>query len=82
MNTLYTIMGFSGAVLSLFAYFQVSHGRWKGTSFYFQISNAFAAALLIVYGLHTHAYANILLNASWLLIAAVALKRLQHSRHK
>jgi hypothetical protein len=77
MNTVYGILGFGGAVLSLLAYLQVSRGKWHGKSYRFQVSNLLAGAFLIVYGWHTRAYANILLNSVWLIIAIVALGRIR-----
>ncbi len=70
-----SVLGFSGAILTLYAFFRVSHGEWKAKSKQFQLCNALAAALLILYSSYTHAYANVLLNVAWLIIAATALRR-------
>jgi hypothetical protein len=79
-QTIISAVGFTGAIFTLSAYFQVSRGKWKGTSTKFQVCNAVAALLLIWYGLQVQGYANVFLNAVWLLIALAALFRIASKR--
>lgn len=79
----YLLIGFVAAFLVLAAYVQASRGRWKATSFKFQIYNAIGAGLLILYGLHIHGYPNVALNAIWLGVACFALvKQSRRSKRK
>jgi lipid-A-disaccharide synthase-like uncharacterized protein len=57
----------------LFAYFQVSRNKWQGRNKIFQVVNALGSMLLLGYSLKLHAYANVALNAIWLLIALTTI---------
>jgi len=68
--------GYGGAGLILLGYFQVSRGAWKGKGLPFQLTNLCGAVLLLVYALVLTAYANVLLNAVWLVVAVVTITHL------
>jgi len=69
-------IGYVGAGLILLGYFQVSRGGWTGKSSAFQLTNLCGALLLVVYSVALTAYANVLLNVVWLIVAIVAVVRL------
>ena len=73
MDTVIEAVGLLGATGILFAYYKVSHGSWSPRSRAYQLCNIIAASLLIGYGVHKAAYANILINLVWVVIGVVAL---------
>lgn len=74
-EVLYSVMGFTGALAVLLAYFQVSRKSWKPGSRPFQLCNALGAGLLIIYSVHLAAWPNVLLNLVWIGVAMYALAR-------
>lgn len=86
---IYTILGTTGAVLVLYGFYRTSIGKWKSKSFWYEIDNALGAMLLIVYQAHLHAYASVVLNAVWAIVAFKGLNSLaerysasQHRNHR
>ena len=67
------LTGYVGAALLLFAYAMISFHKWKARSVSYQVVNIAAAVLLVVYGAYKSAYANVLINACWILIGTVGL---------
>ena len=81
-------IGLLGAMGILFAYYKASRGSWSPRSRAYQLCNVIAASLLVWYGVHKAAYANIFINLVWVAIGVVALvsivrtSRVQRSRKK
>lgn len=67
-------------LLVLGAYFAVSSGRLKSASYGFQGMNLVGAAMLTAYSVVLAAWATVVLNAAWGVIALVALIRVVRSR--
>ena len=73
MNIAMDIIGWTGALLVLYAYFMVSTGRLRPDSWLFQatnISGAFALALMTFYH---HAYPSTVVNIIWIFIGLFSL---------
>jgi hypothetical protein len=68
-------VGVVGLVLLLGGYFLVSAGRLGGQSAAYQAMNLAGAVVLIWYSYALSAWASVVLNLVWALIAAVALVR-------
>jgi hypothetical protein len=77
---LISLLGFVGAGLILLAYLQVSRGAWQGKSLAFQLVNLFGALALVLYSIALTAYANVLLNVVWLVVAFIALVQLYRTK--
>ena len=83
MNDLvYQIIGFSGACFILLGFYRTSIGRWKTTALWYELDNFIGAALVIVYQLHFHTYATVLLNAVWAIVALRGLESYAERRQK
>jgi hypothetical protein len=80
IDWLIALLGFMGAGLILLAYLQVSRGAWKGKSLAFQLVNLFGALALVLYSIALTAYANVLLNVVWLVVAFIALVQLYRTK--
>lgn len=80
MNYLVEAIGFLGAGLLLLAYFQLSRDHWASRSYHYQLTNVAASLLLVIYSVAKFAYANVLLNSIWLIIAVIAVFALLRSR--
>jgi hypothetical protein len=76
------IFGGIGTILVLAAYFLVSTGRVTSGSIGFQGMNLVGAILLTIYGFMLFAWASVVLNGAWGLIALVALVRVLRNRSK
>lgn len=79
-NFVVSLMGFLGAGLILWAYFQVSREAWNGRSVRFQLVNLVGAVLLVIYATVLTAYANVVLNGVWVVVALVSLLRARRLR--
>ena len=76
MNTwLLHIVGNIGVLCVLGAYFLVSTGRLKSISPRYQVLNLVGAIILTAYAVVLVAWASVVLNGIWALIALVALLR-------
>jgi hypothetical protein len=73
---MYTILGTIGAVLVLYGFYRTSIGKWKSKSFWYELDNAVGAILLIIYQAHLHAYAAVVLNFVWAVVAIKGLNSL------
>lgn len=69
------IIGNIGVLLVLGAYFLISTGRLKSISPRYQLLNLVGAIILTVYAVILVAWASVVLNGIWALIALVALIR-------
>ena len=69
--------GYIGAFGLLFSYFQLNRGVWNSRSVIYQVINLVAGVLLVGYSLHKAAYANVLLNGIFCLIALYGLQKIR-----
>lgn len=76
MAILFPVLGYSGAALVLGAYVAVSTRHTAAKTIRFQLANVVGSALLMVYLWHMHAIPNVILNAIWLVVGIVAIKRI------
>ncbi len=76
------IMGAVGSVVVLLAYFLVTTGRVTSSSWQFQGMNLVGSVLLTIYSFALAAWAAVPLNGTWVIIAAVALTRMQLKRRR
>jgi hypothetical protein len=74
------VIGNVGVLLVLVAYLLVSNGRIASTSPKYQWLNLVGAAILIAYSVVFVAWASVVLNSIWLLIALVALVKIRRQR--
>ena len=65
-----------GVVMILLAYFLNSTGRIKALSVRYQVLNLVGAAIMVTYSIILLAWASVVLNGIWAIIALVALLRL------
>lgn len=63
------LVGIAGASVFLFGFWRTSLGKWKGTSFYFELDNLVGAVLMSIYAYSKGAYVSIALNAVWAIVA-------------
>ena len=68
-------VGVVGLVLLLGGYFLVSTGRLGGQSAAYQSANLAGAVVLVAYSWALEAWASVVLNLVWAVIAVVALAR-------
>ena len=73
MHVAIEIVGWTGALLVLVAYWLVSHGRLGGTTFTFQAMNVGGALMLAANGYYHGAFPAVFVNVCWLLIGLFAL---------
>ena len=78
MNTLLIvdILGWIGATLLLYAYLQVSAGRWQGQARPYQVLNVAGSILFIINSGYHQAYPSVFVNIIWSAIAIRTLIRL------
>lgn len=67
------IIGWTGAVLVLYAYFMVSTKKLSGDSLHFQAANVSGAFCLIINTYYHHAYPSAVVNVIWIGIAFYSL---------
>jgi uncharacterized membrane protein YfhO len=67
------ILGVTGAVLLLLAYFMSTTKRWQTHSLVYQLSNLIAMVFLIIYNLEKLAYVNVGINVVWASVAILGL---------
>jgi len=67
------VIGWIGAGLILFAYFQISKGKFSGDSTYYQLLNVFGSAFLIINTLYYGAIPSAAVNIIWIAIALYVL---------
>ncbi len=63
------LIGISGGILILFSFTQNTSGKWSGFSIKYKLFNLLGAVFLFFYAMQKDAYAFILLNAIWIVIA-------------
>lgn len=79
VGTIMDVIGWSGAVLVLCAYFLVSTRRLLGDSPLFQWLNLAGGVGLFANTVFYRAYPSSLVNVAWIIIAGLALMRLRSS---
>lgn len=63
------IIGFFGALLILMGFYRTSIGRWKTTSFWYELDNLAGSILLATYHILTETYVVLPLNVLWAIVA-------------
>lgn len=74
-STLINILGWTGSILYLLAYYLISLKKTEGDSLLYQGMNIVAGILLVVYTLSLNAFATTGLNAVWVAIGLFTLGR-------
>ena len=82
MNLLVDILGWSGTILIIAAYYLVSNGKLPASGKLYQVLNLVGAVLLGVNVFYKQAWPAVALEAVWVLIAAVALIRIMKRAYK
>ena len=62
-------VGLIGGIIVLFAFWRIATGRWKPRSALYELDNLVGSGLLIIYAQQKHAYASIVLNVVWAIVA-------------
>lgn len=75
-------IGLSGGVLLLIGFWRTSIGKWKTTSFWYELDNLAGCGLLLIYAYQKHAYVNIILNIVWGIVAFRGLASYEERRQK
>ncbi len=70
------IAGFAGMILILGAYALLSLRKIKPTSRTYQVMNLIGSLFLILYSINLFAWASVVLNVIWAIIAVFALSRM------
>ncbi len=76
MVMIYQIIGWSGAVLFILAYYLLSAGRMKADRIPYQLMNVVAALCLIVNALHLNDYPNFVTNLVWMAIGLFSIRQI------
>lgn len=74
-NLIINILGWTGGVLVLAAYFLVSTRKVEGDAVFYQVLNLVGSALIIVNSFHFGAFPSAGVNGVWIAIAVFALLR-------
>lgn len=67
------VIGNVGVLMILGAYFLVSNGRIKAISPWYQSLNLVGAIIIAIYSIALEAWASVVLNGTWAIIAVVSL---------
>ena len=73
------ILGWIGAVMLLYAYMQVSSGRWTGQTRFFQVLNVGGSILFIINSGFHGAYPSVFVNIVWSAVAFRTLVRISRA---
>lgn len=76
----YLIFGITGASLILLGFVRVNSGKWGSKSLWYELDNLVGASLVSVYNFHHGAYATMVLNVIWVIVAITGLKSLAQRR--
>lgn len=82
MNLVLECLGWAGSLIVVTVYALNSYQKIKSDSFAFYLFNVSGGILLIIYSLYKSAYANIFINAVWVLIAVPPLIKLMMNIRK
>jgi len=75
-------IGVLGGALLLFGFWRTSIGKWKGTSFIYELDNLVAALLIGFYTFDKHAYVSLVINLVWAVVAFRGLTSYAERRAK
>lgn len=76
----FLLFGITGASLILFGFIRVNSGRWGGKSGWYELDNLLGASLIAVYNFHHQAYATLVLNVVWVIVAIKGLESIAARR--
>jgi len=62
-------VGYIGGAVLLFAFWRTSIGKWTGTSLWYELDNLIAGIMLIIYAFNKGAYASVIINLVWAIVA-------------
>ncbi|HSW90495.1 MAG TPA: hypothetical protein VLF64_00700 [Candidatus Saccharimonadales bacterium] len=62
-------LGYIGGAVLLFAFWRTSIGKWTGKSLWYELDNLIAGILLTVYTFDKRAYASVIINLVWAVVA-------------
>ena len=79
---LYLLSGITGASLILLGFIRVNSGRWGNKSGWYELDNLFGALLIGIYNFHHQAYATMVLNIVWVIVAIKGLESLAVRRKR
>ena len=82
MHLFWDIIGYISAILLLVAYLGVTTGKLKPKSLGYQGLNFIGTFLLIIYSINKGAYASVLLNVVWIMVAMLGLYKWAQNRRK
>lgn len=74
------IIGVIGTFAFLWAFYEASSGKWRATSYRYELISLLCAICLVVYALHKDAYASIFLNTFYAVLCVLAIKK-THMRY-
>lgn len=74
------ILGITGGVLALFAFYRTSIGKWTNKSLWYELDNFAGAVCLGLYAFNKGAYISIVLNFIWATVALVGVTSLTERR--
>lgn len=78
-------LGYIGGAVLLFAFWRTSVGKWTGKSLWYELDNLIAGVLLTIYTFNKGAYASVIINVVWSIVAfrgvtSLAERRLHNKR--
>ena len=75
-----TAFGLIGASCILLGFYRTSIGKWTGKSFWYELDNLVGASFLIIYQLSIGAYATLVLNVVWVVVAFAGITSIVERR--
>ncbi len=75
-----TAFGLIGASCILLGFYRTSIGKWTGKSFWYELDNLVGASFLIIYQLSIGAYATLVLNVVWVVVAFAGITSIAQRR--
>lgn len=77
---IFLVFGIVGASLILFGFIRVNSGRWNGKSGWYELDNLLGASFIAIYNFHHEAYATLVLNIVWVIVAVKGLESIAARR--
>jgi hypothetical protein len=81
VTILVNVLGWTGAVAVLVAYFLATSGRVQARSYSFQWINLYGAVGLMAVSLYYHVLPNVFLNAVWAVIGVAGIWSIRRKNH-
>ncbi len=72
---LVNVLGWTGAILGIVAYYMVSNNKVAATSFNYQIANIVSAILVFTNSAYYGAFPSAMVNVIWVIIGLMAMHR-------